>query len=150
MIELRRRGAAYQRHIYSAFNTLYIQTLLRKTDFHRVFGYLWSVFGYFRFLNNHCGFGFSKSRGFGSVSVYRLNTMLDLKNGGTRQKFGDNTFEFRHPIYIRSDGRHFDFLWARNIVILKTSERYVLPIGESRIENSNPSRRCMGCSKAPI
>ena len=38
--------------------------------------------------------------------------LLDLKNGSTRRKFGDNTFESRYPIYIRSDGRNFDFVWT--------------------------------------
>ena len=38
--------------------------------------------------------------------------LLDLENGVTCRKFSDFTLDSRHPIYIRSDGRHFYFLWA--------------------------------------
>ena len=35
--------------------------------------------------------------------------LLDFKNWGCCRKFDYITFELRHHIYIRSDGRHFDF-----------------------------------------
>ena len=44
--------------------------------------------------------------------LYSLNVLLNLKNGATCRMFGDITLESRHSIYIRSDGRHFDCLWA--------------------------------------
>ena len=46
-----------------------------------------------------------------SEIIYVNSTLLpDLKNIAFCRKFGDITLESRHPIYIRSDGRHFDFL----------------------------------------
>ena len=36
--------------------------------------------------------------------------LLDLINVVICRKFGDITLESGHPIYIRSDGRHFDIL----------------------------------------
>jgi hypothetical protein len=35
--------------------------------------------------------------------------LLCLKNIDSRRLFSDITFELRHPIYIRSDGPHFEF-----------------------------------------
>ena len=45
--------------------------------------------------------------------------LLDLENGGTHRKFGDITFKSRHSIYIRSDGRHFDF-YGRGLIYFDT------------------------------
>ena len=39
----------------------------KENRYHRFFGYLWSVIGYFRFVKYRVGFGSSKYRGNGSV-----------------------------------------------------------------------------------
>ena len=38
--------------------------------------------------------------------------LMHPKNIDPPWKFGDIAFELRHPNYIWSDGRHFEFLWA--------------------------------------
>jgi len=40
---------------------------------------------------------------------FSSDVLLDLKNGVIRWTFSDITLESRNLIYIRSDGRHFDF-----------------------------------------
>ena len=57
-----------------------------------------------------------------------ITLLLDLNNGVICRKFSDITLESRHPIYIRSDDRHFDFFVnvAWNIVKLETSGRMSL------------------------
>ena len=49
------------------------------------------------------------------------------KNGVCCRKFGEITFESRHPIYIQYDGRHLIFVGvAWHFSVLKTSDRECL------------------------
>ena len=76
-----------------------------------------------------------------SESIHICPAVLpDLKIGGTLWKVGDFTFAPRHHIYIRSDGRHFDFLWTwlKIVCYLRHQKRCACdspPIGENRMEN---------------
>ena len=74
-----------------------------------------------------------------SENIHLSPTMLlDIENGVTRRKFGDITFELRHPIYNQSDGRHYNFCerGLNYCYILGNQKECAcasLPIGESRM-----------------
>ena len=77
-----------------------------------------------------------------SKSVHiSLTVLLDVKTGVNCWRFNDVTFESRHPIYIRSEGRDFDFFCGR-IVKLKASERMCLyfPIDLCKLHEQLPIR----------
>ena len=52
-------------------------------------------------------FDFSSHPGVEEYIPTGPTVLLDLKNGVTCRQFSDITLESRHPMYIRSDGRHF-------------------------------------------
>jgi hypothetical protein len=85
-----------------------------------------------------------------SESIIKCLIVLPcLNNICTRRKFGYITFESRHPIYIRSDGRHFEFLWAwleifRYLGQQKNHSCNSLLIGGNRMEKSQSIQKIQG------
>ena len=76
---------------------------------------------------------------------------------GTRRKFSDITFESRHPTYIRSDGRHFVFLWAwlglfwylRHQIVYACGFHNRGPIGENHMEKFQSVSEIQGVQLLP-